>query len=691
MNSNLTEFNTGGSHMQNPLGGIPIGTNPQTGAPITVEEGETKTKIGKDEYVFSNNFKLTKKLADFYKLPEKLVGLSMSEASRKLSEIYKDREDGISSNTLNQFLARLQSAQEELREEKAAAINEAMAINANDMSDIGQGQPPIPMDMLGGTGMMPQEMMTQQQMADGGVASPGFLGMTKGANPSANATTGVSNAVGAASGIMGLVDQASGNTSPDTGMSVLGGAASGAAVGTMIFPGIGTAIGAGVGAIAGAVGSSAARKKMNKATTRAANIATSQYQDQMYDGGVIPNNTILNNNQYGGYGNNRRKANDRLIGFPTLGGQFVNPFGSNTVSNLVNEEIPHYTQQNPIINAQNFLIGQGYKLRGGADGKFGDSSLAALNDWRKKSNLPPTKSITPDDYLAMGFNNGGYEPYAHELDEIVVESTRPTTTPEESKPNVATGGEPMTNEDKKKFKFGDINANNILRYAPVFGNAVQLSQLQEPRMGNLHQDTTRANRRYVDEEALLRNVNNQAATTNRAIQQSGMSEGARRNMMLAASLNNQQAIGGAYLQAEDINRNIDNQADQIDMAIREGNRSRRMMAEENYARDLGMYNTQKSALRAQLYNNIGDIGLENTRARRIANTYGYDIDGNYIVDKNTGSRYNEAQLLSTIENLRGQMATAKTETDKKYLEARMQQMQQLLKSLNTATEIKAFN
>ena len=49
MNNELTEFNTGGTHSQNELGGIPqgIGSN---GVMNTVEQGETKLK----NYVYSN-------------------------------------------------------------------------------------------------------------------------------------------------------------------------------------------------------------------------------------------------------------------------------------------------------------------------------------------------------------------------------------------------------------------------------------------------------------------------------------------------------------------------------------------------------------------------------------------------------------------------------------------------------------
>lgn len=45
--NNVAKFETGGSHEENPLGGIPIGTD-------SVEEGEVKFKFPEGDYVFSD-------------------------------------------------------------------------------------------------------------------------------------------------------------------------------------------------------------------------------------------------------------------------------------------------------------------------------------------------------------------------------------------------------------------------------------------------------------------------------------------------------------------------------------------------------------------------------------------------------------------------------------------------------------
>ena len=49
--SQLTYFGAGGTHEQNPLGGIPIGKD-KNGTPNLVEEGEVKW----NDYIFSNRY-----------------------------------------------------------------------------------------------------------------------------------------------------------------------------------------------------------------------------------------------------------------------------------------------------------------------------------------------------------------------------------------------------------------------------------------------------------------------------------------------------------------------------------------------------------------------------------------------------------------------------------------------------------
>lgn len=56
-NDDLIRFEGGGTHEQNPLGGIPLGTG-SNGKENTVEEGETKFSFDDGDYIFSNRINL---------------------------------------------------------------------------------------------------------------------------------------------------------------------------------------------------------------------------------------------------------------------------------------------------------------------------------------------------------------------------------------------------------------------------------------------------------------------------------------------------------------------------------------------------------------------------------------------------------------------------------------------------------
>lgn len=162
-NNGVEKFNVGGSHEQNPNEGIQQGIAPD-GYPNLVEEGEVKYK----DYIYSKRIKPTKTLLKKNNLPEKYHGLSYAEIAEKLQKESEMRpNDPVSISTLNSWMDRLQSAQEETK-----AINEARraAKFVDSLSD---------QDKMGLLAMMqqqdgqemPQEAMPQQEpmiMADGG-------------------------------------------------------------------------------------------------------------------------------------------------------------------------------------------------------------------------------------------------------------------------------------------------------------------------------------------------------------------------------------------------------------------------------------------------------------------------------------------------------------------------------------------
>lgn len=104
----LTMINNGGTHEQNPIGGVPIGIAPD-GLPNLVEEGEV---IWQD-YVFSNRLKPTKEFKDKYKVK----GETFADVAKYMQKESEERpNDPISKKGLDDAMVKLQIEQEKHRE-----------------------------------------------------------------------------------------------------------------------------------------------------------------------------------------------------------------------------------------------------------------------------------------------------------------------------------------------------------------------------------------------------------------------------------------------------------------------------------------------------------------------------------------------------------------------------------------------
>jgi hypothetical protein len=119
----LVEFKNGGSHEENPFGGIPQGYN-ENGELNLVEQGETKWQ----DYIFSDRNKLSK--AERFGLPGMLNNRTFSSAAKTIQKESKERPfDLISKRGLDKQMDYLISAQEE---------NNAMLENTNQFKSGGQ-------------------------------------------------------------------------------------------------------------------------------------------------------------------------------------------------------------------------------------------------------------------------------------------------------------------------------------------------------------------------------------------------------------------------------------------------------------------------------------------------------------------------------------------------------------------------
>ena len=110
----LTFIDEGGTHEQNPLGGVPVGVDPE-GVPNLVEEGE----IIWNDYVFSNRLKPTKKQLETAGYNNKYDNWTFAKIVEDVQKISAETPvDKISTDTLNDNLMQLVAMQEEIRMKK---------------------------------------------------------------------------------------------------------------------------------------------------------------------------------------------------------------------------------------------------------------------------------------------------------------------------------------------------------------------------------------------------------------------------------------------------------------------------------------------------------------------------------------------------------------------------------------------
>ena len=178
----LTEFNEGGTHEENVLGGIPQGSAPD-GRLNLVEEGETK--LNASNYIFSDTLKLDEGIAAAFNLPKRDIGKTFAEISKRLDRPNSRRDnDTIEQNAKQRDLENLMQAQEafkavdlqkdmEMMQRKHPEIMEALQ---GAMNQQGQPQGPPPMSpeeqqmmMAQQQGQMDPAMAEQMAMQQGGI------------------------------------------------------------------------------------------------------------------------------------------------------------------------------------------------------------------------------------------------------------------------------------------------------------------------------------------------------------------------------------------------------------------------------------------------------------------------------------------------------------------------------------------
>lgn len=176
MGGQLTEVNTGGTHEQNPMGGVMVGRN------ASVEQGESLiNKDGKPAFVLTDRIKLDSTTAQEFDLPKKYIGKTFSEIGKAENRVSDLRpEDPLTKDLLKSRNEKLEAAQEaqkarmaEKHMAKAQELAPEMFQQAQPQGMPQEQMPPqdpaMEQQMMAMQGQgMPQGMPQQPMMASGG-------------------------------------------------------------------------------------------------------------------------------------------------------------------------------------------------------------------------------------------------------------------------------------------------------------------------------------------------------------------------------------------------------------------------------------------------------------------------------------------------------------------------------------------
>jgi hypothetical protein len=645
-NNKLTRFDTGGSHSENILGGIPLTNN------SSVEENETKS----GNFIYSDRIFLDNNIVSQYNLPKSLVGKSVADATKMIDNKFKGRNDKISQSTKNSMLSKIAEAQEAMKPQEPE--------------------------------MMQQEGIEPQMAGNASQLGQMSLGGNIGGNIDGNAiTTGASGLYDMGDEIFGKSKLNTSGIQPMSGASAAGsagsgalkGASTGAAIGSII-PGVGTLIGAGVGALAGGISGFIGGRKDERAqldnNNRYAVNLNKQFSDQYSYGGELKPKKITKQQIQDTVivpGTNPSLSNDRFkyaigeqggVTHGTLGTsgyylyydkkpgepgfnpdahrEFVTQSGYDTyMKSPQGQQYRQRLQNKTLPNVQFSLNPNMNQMSGGGPlpydiktdknlfiNNFGVPVRDAARPVARP--IPPSYGDliskgdyeTPEEMLSKPTGYGDYLRGDANLDRTVNDSDILKTKPG--------FGKQVWDNTKIAGKFVNDNLGNIARYAPVVANAYQLSQLEKPQYESLARLSNRYQPEYVD-EAQLQNIAKQSMNnTVNAISQSGASQGQIRASVLGSQLQRTKALSDSYGQAAAQNRATNDRAQTFNLGVDQVNLQQSNNELDINDRNKGNYDTQKSKLISQLGNDVGNIGKEQVQKKIIAKTLGYKWDGEFV-------------------------------------------------------------
>jgi len=660
-NDKLTQFNTGGTHENNPNGGINIGNN------NSVEENETKS----GNFIYSNRIFLDSNIVSQYNLPKSLVGKSVADATKFIDNKFKGRNDKISQSTKNGMLSKIAEAQEAMKpaEPEMEQSQEGMvdpsqmalggyvkqfkyggSTSTPQYDQYGNVIPPTTTDALQ-TGLSDFSSTLKAQSNSEDSEDPDSETKNKVADYLQAGVTAIDLGKTAFGKPAQNTDGLAASAPVNSGGMIAGSAMKGASAG-MAFGPLGAGIGAVVGAGAGLLGAGKAKKAAIKNSNNFAINTNRQFSDQYALGGKmdppVKSNSILplrpdereqsmeryklfranaiRRPSISDYKPDLRTPEQAMMDYQYLRDSAKPGF------NVDSGYRPNLTDPTTAQLLYNKRRNKQFVLGGNTEGTLNNDELTKqltnqyfdkTSDYYKNLKLTP-RNTAPIESLGLK-SIGTTVPYTI--------GTQPTVDISNANKQFTPGpsfGKRVWEGTKAVGKYGYENAGNIARYAPIAANAYQLAKLKKPQAERLERLSNRYKPSYVDMAQQQNIVNQELNNVNSAIQASGASQGAIRNAMLGSQLNKTKALSNAYMNAEAQNRQQDDIAQQFNLSVDQTNLQQSNTEKDINARDQAAYRNEKSKYISAIGNDIGDVGKEQVQKKMISTATGYTYDGKYV-------------------------------------------------------------
>jgi len=677
MNNKLNQFNEGGSHSENPNGGIYQGMG-SNGAPNTVEEGETKLK----DFIYSDRITLTKDMVKEFGLPSSLANKTVANASKILDKKFDGRTDKISNSTRENLLGRIAQAQETVKAKQEALV-QALNNNATQMPEGLPGEPMayggrINKFLLGGNSMNTEPNSSNMFGFTAGQTddlinkypTSTSIGSETKVEGGGSGISGYYGLLGAAAGGIGNSLKGNSPLSNDGLMSegeqktnqAYEGVKSGVAAAIPIaglFNGV-EKLGKGLGqSIGGNTGGDIAQGALDPFSMLMRKDIKSEDKAKML---LLNGDPIIAGMMTHKANQKRRKEIGKQTAL-SLNSQY-NDDSTYAKGGKLNKFAPggplDPTQINePIINLQDIL---GVTT----DGIFGPNSRKALINWQKSQGINADGKYGPQTFQKAGLDASGNKIFRPRVNSITdtdayqnlklstdLSNQYNTQNNQINTPNIQIPNVTPTQESNNTLgKTADWLGNNygdILRMAPIATNALQLAQLKKPDRTTLGRLSNRYNPSYVD-EAQLQNITDQELNnSSNAIQNMGGSAGVTRNALLANSLNKTKGLSEAYMRAQQLNAGQDAVAQNFNLGVDQTNLSQSNQEIDINDRNQANYRNQKSKLIAALGTDIGEVGKEQVYKKLAREAFGYTWDGKYYV-KPDGSKISKTQFEKEVDD-----------------------------------------